>query len=226
MESARTSRKRLLAVPLMIGVVIVGAAQLAGAGYAIPPAALSATGPCLFSEQLQSSASARKDYMTKLVAVSDGGVTARNSVEQMYGSIKPASYSEDDGKTEPEPSIWGLDTIQDKAPSKIDTLSSDCLNCHDGVGAVPVTVVLRNNPYDRTHRGLPSSDHPIGMDYNRYASFGKGFRALFGLPNTGKMILVNGKVGCLTCHNPLNPEKGHLVMSDRESALCLTCHNK
>jgi len=41
-----------------------------------------------------------------------------------------------------------------------------------------------------------------------------------------KMIFVNGKIGCLTCHNPLNAEKGHLVMSDRNSALCTTCHNK
>jgi hypothetical protein len=41
-----------------------------------------------------------------------------------------------------------------------------------------------------------------------------------------KMIFVNGKVGCLTSHYPLNPKKGHLVMSDFQSALCLTCHKK
>jgi predicted CXXCH cytochrome family protein len=224
MLTARTSKKLSMVIPMMIGVVIVGAAQLAGAGYAVAPAALSSSGPCVFSEQLQTLTSARRDYMTKLVAVSGGFPATGNEVERMYGSITHASYSAEDAKPDPEPSIWGFDGPQIKSTSGVDALSSDCLSCHDGVAATPVTVVLRNNPYG--HGGLPGKDHPIGMDYNRYATSGKAYRSLFGLPNTEKMILVNGKVGCLTCHNPLNPEKGHLVMSDRESALCLTCHNK
>jgi predicted CXXCH cytochrome family protein len=57
-----------------------------------------------------------------------------------------------------------------------------------------------------------------------YAAASKDYKSQLGANN--KMVFVNGKVGCLTCHNPLNPEKGHLVMSDQKSALCLTCHNK
>jgi predicted CXXCH cytochrome family protein len=55
------------------------------------------------------------------------------------------------------------------------------------------------------------------MDSHNYKS---------GASFNSKMIFVNGRVGCLTCHNPLNPEKSHLVMSDYRSALCLTCHTK
>ncbi|HYS43305.1 MAG TPA: cytochrome c3 family protein, partial [Geobacteraceae bacterium] len=62
------------------------------------------------------------------------------------------------------------------------------------------------------------------MDYASYASFGRGYKQASML--NPKMLLVNGKVGCLTCHNPLNPDKSHLVMSDYRSALCLTCHDK
>jgi predicted CXXCH cytochrome family protein len=61
------------------------------------------------------------------------------------------------------------------------------------------------------------------MSYNNYVAADRGFKPV-GM--NGAMIFADGKVGCLTCHNPLNPEKGHLVMSDRNSALCLTCHNK
>jgi predicted CXXCH cytochrome family protein len=62
------------------------------------------------------------------------------------------------------------------------------------------------------------------MDYASYAAFGRGYRPASMLDP--KMVLVNGKVGCLTCHNPLNPERNHLVMSDHRSALCLSCHDK
>jgi predicted CXXCH cytochrome family protein len=63
------------------------------------------------------------------------------------------------------------------------------------------------------------------MDYQSYVAFGRGKFKHISTFNS-KMKFVNGKVGCLTCHDPLNPERGHLVMSDVRSALCLTCHNK
>ena len=213
------------AISWTVGAAILGATQLAGAGFTISPAPLQSTGPCLFSEQLQTSASVRKQYATKLVAALGEASLASNSVEQMYGNIKKASYSEAvSGQAEPTKNIWGFEIKRATSTAGIDTLSADCLSCHDGVAAVPVATVLRNNPFDRSHRTLPSSDHPIGMDYNRYAASSGEYKSLFGVNN--KMVFVNGKVGCLTCHDPMNPEKGHLVMSDRKSALCLTCHNK
>ncbi|WP_243688226.1 cytochrome c3 family protein [Geotalea toluenoxydans] len=40
------------------------------------------------------------------------------------------------------------------------------------------------------------------------------------------MVLVDGRVGCLTCHDPLNRKAPHLVASNDRSNLCLTCHIK
>jgi predicted CXXCH cytochrome family protein len=211
---------------LMLGVSITGAAQTAIAEFGATPLPLQSTGPCLFSEQLKTSPSIRRHYLTKLVAAVGGTLQAGNSVEQMYGSITPASYTSQDDYDQAEPArdIWGFDKKQKISVTGLDSFSADCLNCHDGVGAVPVTAVLKNNPFGKSHGTLPGSDHPIGMDYNLYASTSREYKSLFGVSN--KMVFVNGKVGCLTCHNPLNPEKGHLVMSDKQSALCLTCHNK
>lgn len=108
----------------------------------------------------------------------------------------------------------------------IDSFSRNCLTCHDGTRASDVSVNYRNATggfKKNSHSG--GKDHPIGMDYASYASSGDGgYKSIATLDS--KMIFIDGKVGCLTCHNPLNPEKKHLVMSDQRSALCLTCHNK
>jgi predicted CXXCH cytochrome family protein len=107
----------------------------------------------------------------------------------------------------------------------IDSFSKDCLGCHDGLRATDVTVDYRNIPGSSRMGGhVSGKDHPIGMDYASYTAFGRGYKTASML--NPKMVLVNGKVGCLTCHNPLNPEKSHLVMSDYRSALCLACHDK
>jgi len=125
---------------------------------------------------------------------------------------------------------WGdrRDGFRRANKTGIDTFSADCLSCHDGVKAQSITTNIKNNPNKMSSlRGgnyqMVSMDHPIGMDYNLYAAASRDYKPISAINN--KMVFVNGKVGCLTCHDPLNPEKSHLVMSDRNSALCLTCHN-
>jgi len=69
-----------------------------------------------------------------------------------------------------------------------------------------------------------SGSHPIGMEYANYSYSNRTFKSIDSL--SGQMIFVDGKVGCITCHNPLNPEKNHLVMDNTGSRLCFSCHNK
>ncbi|GFO56621.1 cytochrome c [Geomonas sp. Red276] len=194
--------------------------------FASPNGVSQATGTCLFSQQLQKSVSARRQYMVQLDNALGRVQVASNSVEDMYGSIQKASYSpqESDGDGEVEVSFLGYRKY--KGPrAEVDAFSADCLSCHDGVGAMGITVVLKNSPYERgQHVDSFTSDHPIGMVYNSYVNARKGgYKPIFA---TSKITLINGRVGCLSCHDPLNPEKGHLVMSDRESALCQSCHDK
>ena len=67
--------------------------------------------------------------------------------------------------------------------------------------------------------------HPVGMEYDSYAAVDtKGYKRDVKF-STG-MVFSEGRVGCLTCHNPLNTEKGHLVMNNEKSELCFACHNK
>lgn len=214
----------------LIGIAVVGFAQVVF-GFASAGASSNPNGDvCLFSKQLQTSVSIRRSYMVKLDEVTGGKGVAQNAVEDMYGNVQQASLNvtfEGTGSSDSaddSSSFWDFGGKSESVVG-IDSLSVSCLACHDGVAASAVGVDLRNRPNDRTSRVISfKSDHPIGMNYNSYVAANRGYRQI---PlNSNKMLFIEGKVGCLTCHDPLNPAKGHLVMSDQNSALCNTCHNK
>jgi predicted CXXCH cytochrome family protein len=223
---------RPAAVCCLAAVAIVGLTQMASAfaGAALGSGAETAAGTCAYSLELKNSVSAQRLYLTKVDAALNRSFAATNAVEDMYGNIQPASYTPDDEAEPPSRSgrqAYSFGSVLSKPAAKfvgMDAMSAECVSCHDGVAATQVTVDLRDRPSDRTSMvNSPNNDHPIGMTYNSYVAAGRGYKPLLG--NT-KMLFVDGKVGCLSCHNPLNQEKGHLVMSDRNSSLCLTCHNK
>lgn len=106
---------------------------------------------------------------------------------------------------------------------EIDSFSFDCLSCHDGLVGRSRELRFRNDSQNRVS-GLETvnGSHPIGMDYGSYAYAGNGFKSLDRVP--AGMELIDGKVGCLSCHNPLNPKKNHLVAANSASKLCFYCH--
>jgi len=169
-------------------------------------------GPCDFSLQLQKSPY-REEYISRL-AIESGNYFAYNQDPDVMSDVDDDSFS-----------LFGKTRSNDSTGHDIDSFSKNCLTCHDGSSAIDINAHYRNSPTKRTNGNVNAKDHPIGMDYAYYVAFGKGnFKPI---PNWGsKMILIQGKVGRLTCHNPLNQERKHLVMSDVRSALCLTCHNK
>jgi predicted CXXCH cytochrome family protein len=162
-------------------------------------------GPCSFALQLQNSPD-RDEYISRLASV---------LASKQDSNVKPEDRSSRTAKTNPKESGYNA----------IDSFSKNCLSCHDGLVALNINAVYRNSPENFKSRNLDAKVHPIGMDYERYVALGRGYFKPIAMWNT-KLILLNGKVGCLTCHNPLNPERKHLVMSDVRSTLCLTCHDK
>lgn len=105
----------------------------------------------------------------------------------------------------------------------IDSMSHSCLECHDGSLGPDEPVVFQGvpsaNPSDYERR-----DHPIGMNY-QYSSLSPALRKKDQLPSN--MLFIESKVGCLTCHDPLNNTvQNNLVISNLCSALCFACHIK
>jgi Doubled CXXCH motif (Paired_CXXCH_1) len=181
-------------------------------------AAYTGTGEmCLFSQQVQSSP--MREQFIASVAKESGALLA-------YNTITDSQVQSD---ASDEISFRDLFVVKKRAAynqgDRLDSFSRDCLSCHDGGHASDIKIDFRNNPVDIIMRYDGSKEHPIGMDYGIYSAMNsRNYKPAAAF--NSKMIFVNGKVGCLTCHNPLNPEKSHLVMSDFRSGLCQTCHNK
>ena len=106
-----------------------------------------------------------------------------------------------------------------------------CLRCHDGtIARATITpeprdrFVSKENPglFGTTHGGR---DHPVGVDYPK---FDRQFRPEPIVISGGAVALPNGRVECISCHDPHNMtgEPYFLVTSNARSALCLTCHRK
>lgn len=107
----------------------------------------------------------------------------------------------------------------------IDGVSRGCLSCHDGSIGSTETVTVGT-----WEQGIPITrfdsrdSHPIGVDYLRASVRRRGLRPL-GLLNPA-IKLIDGKVGCSSCHNLFSKEPHKLVMSNSGSRLCLACHEK
>jgi predicted CXXCH cytochrome family protein len=210
-----SAAQRLVAVAFLTATVVTNFAGTAGAFSSASSSSTTSQETCAFTLQLQKSVAARKQYLVEIEGSVSGSAQAKNSVEAMYDNIQPASYEAGNDTT--------FSAKKSVSTQGLDAFSANCLSCHDGANASLIEVTVRNQPGTRTQLESFTSEHPIGMQYNSYVAADRGYNAI---PANTTMIFSNGRVGCLTCHNPLNTDKGHLVMSDAKSALCYTCHNK
>ncbi|MEI6828174.1 MAG: cytochrome c3 family protein [Desulfuromonadales bacterium] len=173
---------------------------------------------CTFSTQLQDPVM-RSQYIAR-VASETGNMVAYNTVTDSTVVTDAA----DDGSV--SSFFFGTSTpAKNVGSTALDSFSNDCLGCHDGIQASDRKINYKNTPGQKSHWNGGASEHPIGMNYAAYsANDPKSYKPVstFG----SKMMFVNGRVGCTTCHDPLNPEKSHMAKSDYRSALCLTCHTK
>jgi predicted CXXCH cytochrome family protein len=105
-----------------------------------------------------------------------------------------------------------------------------CLSCHNGtvaastVASSHVLLAGRREGFDAAD-GFATRDHPIGVEYPAHA---KGYRSRSEVAGAGKIVLPEGRIECISCHDPHNQSgvEKMLVQSNRRSALCLACHVK
>lgn len=102
-----------------------------------------------------------------------------------------------------------------------------CLSCHDGTLATNVSSPMASN---KASLSLSMSlqgrngKHPVNVDYS-YAYFRKSGKLHSPQALDSRVKLYKGKVTCTSCHDLNSREKNSLAMSNRGSALCLSCHN-
>jgi predicted CXXCH cytochrome family protein len=119
--------------------------------------------------------------------------------------------------------------------------SRACLSCHDGSIAIDAYGGRPGNPSDKmgSHEtenlGTDlSNDHPVSFTYNTALATDDGqlhdpSSATTSLGGTIQDdLLSNGnRLECTSCHSPHDDTvRNFLLMPNRGSALCLTCHDK
>ena len=104
----------------------------------------------------------------------------------------------------------------------IDRHSLNCLGCHAGSHSGGGSVSVSRNGVLRHASG--SAPHPIGRSY-REASRNGGFRPEYELAQK-KILLSDGRISCVSCHEGYKQDHGRLVLPLARSALCLACHAK
>ena len=106
-----------------------------------------------------------------------------------------------------------------------------CLQCHDGtIASETVAGALKERSLNTEHPGVfdighDPTDHPVGIEYPQV---NEGFRPITLVAAQGTVVLPDGKVECVSCHDPHDfaGVEHMLVTSNARSALCLTCHKK
>ena len=115
-----------------------------------------------------------------------------------------------------------LTPTSEEISSILDSISLECINCHDGsVGKVIDVRIVGEETLTYAGRSM---DHPIGMNYREASQYNRKLRPVESL--SPLITLVDGKVGCASCHNQYSHELTMLVTSNKGSGLCMQCHNK
>ncbi len=132
--------------------------------------------------------------------------------------------------------LYSSSTI-DASPGQPDGSSILCLSCHDGTIALGSVISraqditmsggISTMPAGNTNLGTDlSDDHPVSIVYNTNLST---MDPELVDPTTlkGPVYLENEKVQCTSCHDPHKDVYGKfLVATNRNSDLCLYCHQK
>jgi len=106
---------------------------------------------------------------------------------------------------------------------QLDEQSRKCVVCHELKGKMAISEIIEAY-YPNSNSTMASiyATHAIGTDYVAASLSNSKLHRLEDLPPT--MTLVNGRIACITCHNPLNPKRNSLAVGDSGSAFCFACH--
>lgn len=84
----------------------------------------------------------------------------------------------------------------------IQSITDNCLQCHNNQPPALQTT---------------EADHPVNITYTQQT----GYKQV----TDPRIVLVNGKITCITCHDPYKTEPKRLVLPS-QNQLCLSCHSK
>lgn len=120
----------------------------------------------------------------------------------------------------------------DVLPISSNISSTACLCCHDGTTGSSMNFTTPENKNSIYLHMSPSlqKGHPVEIEYREGVSGLKNKNTkIFEWSYASKIdnLLVNGKVGCASCHNPHDKRwPRYLRHTNAGSELCFACHDK
>lgn len=114
-----------------------------------------------------------------------------------------------------------MSTEADLSDYGIDEYSIQCLDCHMNKGDINLNSRSRANDAVMRHT-IGGLNHPIGQYYANSRQTGK-FHPESEHAET--ILLPNGQVSCVSCHQPYTQEHGKLTVPKGGSRLCFECHD-
>jgi predicted CXXCH cytochrome family protein len=91
-----------------------------------------------------------------------------------------------------------------------------CLSCHDGTFG---TAHLAARAGSAAGPGV----HPVDVSYD-LAAARRRLRPRHEVSR--RLVMPDGRVTCVTCHDGASPERYHLALTMSQSAMCQSCHAK
>ena len=125
-----------------------------------------------------------------------------------FTKMKDGGYSLLSGHLDANESLTG----------NIDSFSVQCMSCHE---SLPNELNIRITSNIIRHSRNRAS-HPIGMLYKTSMLYG-GYRMVSELPK--QVLLPDGRISCISCHQAYSDKHGKLVIENRGSKLCFSCHD-
>ena len=102
----------------------------------------------------------------------------------------------------------------------LDVYSRQCMECHGRSADPRIATSIDRNGVAR-HAGS-RVNHPVGADYQKAVDFG-GYRPRRAVEK--KLVLPDGMVSCVSCHQAYLKEHGKLAVPNAQSRLCYECHD-
>lgn len=110
-----------------------------------------------------------------------------------------------------------------KNHGELDAMSKNCISCHDGINAPEAMYNLHGDGTMMLNFYERQGSHKLGAVYD-YVASGDDWH---GKASVDKRIsFYEGKMGCMSCHNPYSELPSKLAVEINGSRLCLECHNK
>lgn len=103
----------------------------------------------------------------------------------------------------------------------LDAESQECLGCHDYGQVARKSGNIGAGVWN--HGDAAGFSHPVGVDYQASAKK-REYKVINALNK--RIRLFNGRLGCGSCHSLYSKLPKNLVVSNKNSALCLECHDK